>query len=99
MLMNIALFYRPAPGELRKVHIEKFVEPLGIQICCPKGGGVFVSKVNDNSLASQVGLQLGDQLLEVCGINLRNATYALAANVLQQCRDSITMPVQYSPDS
>jgi len=72
---------------------------LGIQIRTPDAGGVFVSNVNENSLASQVGLQVGDQLLEVCGINLRTATYALAANVLQQCRDSITMLVQYNPDS
>lgn len=44
-------------------------------------------------------LQVGDQLLEVCGINMRSATYQLAANVLRQCGNSITMLVQYSPDS
>jgi hypothetical protein len=43
--------------------------------------------------------QVGDQLLEVCGINMRSATYQLAANVLRQCGNSITMLVQYSPDS
>ncbi|KAL3272364.1 hypothetical protein HHI36_013843 [Cryptolaemus montrouzieri] len=86
------------PGELRKVHIEKSNEPLGIQINCLPGGGIFVSTVSDNSLASQVGLQIGDQLLEVCGINMRNATYNLAASVLRQCGNSITMLVQYSPD-
>nr|CAD7203394.1 unnamed protein product [Timema douglasi] len=41
---------------------------------------------------------VGDQLLEVCGINMRSATYQLAANVLRQCGNSITMLVQYSPD-
>ncbi|XP_044760440.1 disks large homolog 5 isoform X2 [Coccinella septempunctata] len=86
------------PGELRRVHIEKSNEPLGIQINCLQGGGIFVSTVSDNSLASQVGLQIGDQLLEVCGINMRNATYNLAASVLRQCGNSITMLVQYSPD-
>jgi len=49
------------------------------------------------SLAAQVGLQVGDQLLEVCGINMRSATYELAACVLHQCGDSITMLVQYNP--
>lgn len=44
-------------------------------------------------------IQVGDQLLEVCGINMRSATYQLAANVLRQCGNSITMLVQYSPDS
>uniref|UniRef100_A0A1Y1L2X4 PDZ domain-containing protein n=1 Tax=Photinus pyralis TaxID=7054 RepID=A0A1Y1L2X4_PHOPY len=89
---------KPLPGELRRVHIDKSNEPLGIQINCPESGGIFVSTVNDNSLASRVGLQIGDQLLEVCGINMRKATYNLAANVLRQCGNSITMLVQYSPD-
>ncbi|XP_070149399.1 disks large homolog 5 isoform X3 [Polyergus mexicanus] len=88
----------PAPGELRRVHIDKSVEPLGIQISCLDSGGVFVSTVYEHSLAAQVGLQIGDQLLEVCGINMRSATYQLAANVLRQCGNSITMLVQYSPD-
>lgn len=90
---------KPSPGELRRVHIDKSAEPLGIQISCPDSGGIFVSTVNEHSLASQVGLQIGDQLLEVCGINMRSATYQLAANVLRQCGNSITMLVQYSPDS
>ncbi|XP_043477126.1 disks large homolog 5 isoform X2 [Leptopilina heterotoma] len=85
-------------GELRRVYIDKSVEPLGIQISCLDGGGVFVSTVSEHSLASRVGLQIGDQLLEVCGINMRSATYQLAANVLRQCGNSITMLVQYSPE-
>lgn len=90
---------KPLPGELRRVHIDKSQQPLGIQISCPpNSGGVFVSSVTEHSLASQVGLQVGDQLLEVCGINMRSATYKLAANVLRQCGNSITMLVQYSPD-
>lgn len=90
--------HKPVPGELRRVHIDKSNEPLGIQINCPEAGGIFVSTVSENSLASRVGLQIGDQLLEVCGINMRNATYNLAANVLRQCGNSITMLVQYSPE-
>ncbi|KAF7278190.1 hypothetical protein GWI33_008684 [Rhynchophorus ferrugineus] len=88
--------HKPLPGELRRVHIDKSNEPLGIQIA--DTGGIFVSTVTEGSLASRVGLQIGDQLLEVCGINMRNATYNLAANVLRQCGNSITMLVQYSPD-
>jgi discs large protein 5 len=88
---------------IRRVSIDKSMEPLhlGIQIYCPEngGGGVFVSTVNEHSLASRVGLKVGDQLLEVCGINMRSATYELAASVLRQCGTPITMLVQYSPDS
>ncbi|XP_065342347.1 disks large homolog 5 isoform X2 [Cloeon dipterum] len=89
-----------APGTVRKMCIDKPMEPLqlGIQICCPKSGGVFVSTVNDHSLASRVGLQVGDQLLEVCGINMRSAIYELAANVLRQCGTPLTILVQYSPE-
>lgn len=58
-----------------------------------------MSTVNEHSLASRVGLKVGDQLLEVCGINMRSATYELAASVLRQCGTPITMLVQYSPDS
>lgn len=84
---------------MRWISIEKSVEPLGIQISCIDSGGVFVSTVSEASVAYKVGLQIGDQLLEVCGINMRSATYQLAANVLRQCGNSITMLVQYNPDS
>lgn len=54
---------KPCPGELRMIHIDKYdksTEFLGIQISCKaNGGGVFVSHVTENSLASQVGLQVG----------------------------------------
>lgn len=89
----------PNKGEVRQVHIDKSEVPLGIKIRCRGGGGVFVSNVGDKSIAKQVGLTIGDQLLEVCGINMRSATYELAANVLRQIGNSITMLVQYSPDS
>lgn len=90
---------KPNIGEVRRVHIDKSEMSLGIKICSRgNGGGVFVSNVGENSLASKVGLQIGDRLLEVCGINLRKATYDLAANVLRQCGNSITMLVQYNPE-
>lgn len=91
--------HSPLPGELRWINIEKSLEPLGIQIHCVNSSGVFVSSVTDDSVAAKVGLKVGDQLLEVCGINMRSATYQLAANVLRQCGNSMTMLVQYSPDS
>lgn len=86
------------PGDIRSIDIEKSSEPLGIQIRCLENGGVYVSRVTVNSLASQVGLCIGDQLLEVCGINLRSATKQSASMVLSQCGTSVTMLVQYNPD-
>ncbi|XP_066956131.1 disks large homolog 5 isoform X2 [Macrobrachium rosenbergii] len=89
---------RPQPGDVRNIYIEKSSEPLGIQIRCLEVGGVYVSSVTVNSLASQVGLCVGDQLLEVCGINMRSATKQSASTVLSQCGTSVTMLVQYNPD-
>lgn len=37
--------------------------------------------------------------LQICAINMRNATYDLAARVLQQCGNNLTLCVQYNPDS
>ena len=88
------------PMDIRSIYIEKNFEPLGIQISCDTGGngGVFVSCVTPKSIAAQAGLMVGDQLLEVCGINMRTATYKLAANVLRQCGNSIRMLVQFNPE-
>ena len=41
--------------------------------------------------------QVGDQLLEVCGINLRNAGKEQAALVLHHSSSTITMKVQFNP--
>jgi len=84
---------------LRRVNIKKSGEPLGINIFSDDSSGVYISHVTEHSVASKVGLQVGDQILEVCGINMRSASYQLAASVLWQCGDSVTMLVQYSPDS
>ncbi|XP_017468878.1 PREDICTED: disks large homolog 5 [Rhagoletis zephyria] len=87
------------PGDLRRVTIEKSDKSLGITIQCNNnGGGIFVSTVADKSIATRAGLQVGDQLLEVCGLNMRSATNDIAANVLRQCGNSITMLVQYNPE-
>lgn len=59
-----------------------------------------MSSVTEHSLASQIGLQIGDQLLDVCGINMRTCdSYQVAANILRQCGNTFTMLVQYLPDS
>ena len=57
-----------------------------------------MSSVSSNSLADQAGLQVGDQLLEVCGINLRMANYEMAAKVLHRVGNSIDIKVQFNPD-
>ncbi|CAI6345709.1 unnamed protein product [Macrosiphum euphorbiae] len=89
----------PLYGELRRISIEKSGEPLGIKIFCVDSSGVFVSSItNEHSVAYKVGIKVGDQLLELCGINMRCATYQLAEDILQHCGNSVTILVQYKPD-
>lgn len=90
---------RPLIGDVRRIKILNFAEPLGIQISGVDSGGVFVSLVDEQSLAFKVGLLIGDQVLEVCGINMRKATCRLALNVMQQCGNYLVLLVKYSPDS
>ena len=41
---------------------------------------------------------VGDQLLEICGINLRTATEVLAKTVLSHCGKSVTILLQNNHD-
>lgn len=94
--------HTPSPGYLRRITIDKSAGPLGIMFQCNEkneGGGIFVSQVTANSIASRAGLRVGDQLLEVCGINMRDANYKIAAKILRQCGNTMTMLAQYCPDS
>lgn len=71
----------PGPGYSQHITIDnKSTESLGITIQCNGGGDIFVSAVTSNSIASRAGLRCGDQLLEVCGINMRDANYKIAQN-------------------
>ena len=92
----------PSPGDIRQFHIDKSGEQLGIKIeevsIQSEVAGIFVSRVSADSLASRVGLKVGDQLLEVCGINLRTAKYTQAAHVLHRAGKSVDIKVQYNPD-
>ena len=92
----------PSVGDIRQFHIEKTTEQLGINIREVAGveehqAGVFISSVVPHSLAARVGLHVGDQILEVCGINLRTARFAQAQAVLQMASRSIDIKVQYQP--
>lgn len=55
---------KPSPGDLRRVTIDKIDKQLGITICCNNnGGGIFVSTVTENSIASQVSRSCFAKLL------------------------------------
>ena len=92
----------PSPGDIRQFHIDKSGEQLGIKIeevsIQGEVAGIFISRVSVDSLAARVGLRVGDQLLEVCGINLRTAKYTQAAQVLHRAGKLVDIKVQYNPD-
>ncbi|KAL4239354.1 Disks large 5 [Mactra antiquata] len=95
---NIPYRKKPKPGDTRKINIIKTSNLVGFKMEMGPSGGIFVSSVNENSLAAQAGLVIGDQILEICAINMRNATYDLAARVLHQCGNNLTMLVQFNPE-
>uniref|UniRef100_A0AAJ7SK84 Disks large homolog 5-like n=1 Tax=Petromyzon marinus TaxID=7757 RepID=A0AAJ7SK84_PETMA len=90
--------------EVRQVTLEREGEKLGISIAGGERGGVFVSRVEERSLAQRAGLGYGDQLLEYNGINLRNATEQQAKLIIGQTETGstvtlLTQPQQHSPTS
>ncbi|RWS25093.1 Disks large-like protein [Leptotrombidium deliense] len=85
--------------EPRTVSIRKSKQPLGMKLVSSKSGAVFVAEVMKNSLAEKAGVQANDQLLEVCGINLRNSRATLAMRILDHCVEDIQMLLQFSPQS
>lgn len=85
-------------GETRKIKIERTSQPVGFQIETGPKGGTFVSSVNENSLAAKAGLVIGDQFLEICGINMRTASQEIASQILKQVGNSLSLLVQYNPD-
>lgn len=89
---------KPLMGETRKMNIERDSQCVGFTIGSGPQGGVFVSSVQEDSLAMEAGLVIGDQLLEICGINMRTATEDMAAKFLRQTGNTLSLLVQYNPE-
>ncbi|XP_048338612.1 protein scribble homolog isoform X3 [Sphaerodactylus townsendi] len=66
--------------------------PFGIQ-----EPGVFISKVIPRGLASRSGLQVGDRILEVNGIDLCHATHQEAVSALLSNTQQLRMVVRRDP--
>lgn len=64
-----------------------------------KHPGIYVCQVIKDSLADRAGIHEGDQILEICGVNLRTAGYKEAAKVLMDCssNDFVSLVLQYNP--
>ncbi|OTF81528.1 discs large protein-like protein, partial [Euroglyphus maynei] len=81
------------PDDYRLITIDRSSATLGIRILRTLNDqkGVFVEAVTEGSLAAQAGIRVGDQIIDICGLNMRTADFENAAKVLNQCRDPITM--------
>ena len=45
--------------------MDTSVEHLGIKIAEQPGTGIFITSVSPDSLAAEVGIEVGDQIIEV----------------------------------
>ena len=73
-------------GNFRVVNIQKHSPDsnLGFSIRGGRefGTGVYISNVDENTMALKEGLQVGDQVIECNGIDFENITHSSAVNLL-----------------
>lgn len=81
-LLNIAC---TAKAKSRRITMDRSSKdmPLGFTIAGGReyGFGIFISKIEPESRASEAGLKLGDKILEVNGTDFANITYTKAREV------------------
>ncbi|XP_068094320.1 protein scribble homolog isoform X13 [Hyperolius riggenbachi] len=74
---------------------------LGISIAGGKGStpykgddeGIFISRVAEEGPAARAGMKVGDKLLQVNGVDLRNAEHHMAVEALRSSGSSVSMAV------
>lgn len=84
----------------RVLYIETRKCPnLGISLLGGNAYGIYVHSVQKESIADNVGLRVGDQILEYNSSDLRRATAEHAAFELAKPADKVTVLVQYNIQS
>ncbi|XP_054706449.1 LOW QUALITY PROTEIN: multiple PDZ domain protein-like [Uloborus diversus] len=82
---------------MRTVTVRKGTHGLGIMIIEGKhaevGQGIFISDIQENSVAEQAGLSVGDMILAANDTDLVGADYDTAASILKQAEGLITLIV------
>jgi discs large protein 5 len=72
---------------------------LGVSLLGGNAYGIFIHSVQKDSIADDVGLRVGDQILEYNGTDLRRATAEYAAFELAKPADKVTALIQYNIQS
>lgn len=96
--------YQPTtPQEIplipRNVSLNKGMQGLGFNIVGgEEGEPIYISYILPGGVADLSGnVRKGDVLLQVNGVNLRNATHAEAAQALKEALNPVTLTLQYRP--
>ncbi|XP_038060075.1 disks large homolog 5-like isoform X2 [Patiria miniata] len=87
----------PSPSEPRFVFLEKSGNSLGVGVFGGNAVGIFVYEVQPDGVAAKPnGLQVGDQILEFNGVDLRCATAEQAAMELQKPTEKVSILAQHN---
>ncbi|KAM3728599.1 Disks large [Dirofilaria immitis] len=83
----------------RIVHLNRGMQGLGFNIVGGEDGEpIYISYVLPGGVADLSGnVRKGDVLLQVNGVNLRNATHAEAARALKEAMNPVSLTLQYRP--
>lgn len=81
--------------------IHRQIGGLGISIAGGKGStpykgedeGIFISRVSEEGPAARAGVRVGDKLLEVNGVGLRDAEHHKAVEALRSSGTTVTMAI------
>jgi S1-C subfamily serine protease len=88
ILINLCVFF-----------IDRKNPNLGVSLLGGNAYGIFIHSVQKDSIADDVGLRVGDQILEYNGTDLKRATAEYAAFELAKPADKVTAMVQYNIQS
>lgn len=97
------MYHQVLPQEIplvpRPVTLNKGMQGLGFNIVGgEEGEPIYISYVLPGGVADlSGGVRKGDVLLQVNGVNLRNATHAEAARALKEAQNPVVLTLQYRP--
>lgn len=72
---------------------------MGVSLLGGNAYGIFIHSVQKGSIADDVSLRVGDQILEYNGTDLRRATAEYAAFEMAKPADKVSAIVQYNIQS